>query len=78
MQAICVLLGIPEGDRHLLFEAVEHIFDIPDELDFLAMTPQRQVALDRMYEYGRALIEEKRADTPGGHALRRHPRRAAR
>jgi cytochrome P450 len=61
MQAICVLLGIPEGDRHLLFEAVEHIFDIPDELDFLAMTPQRQVALDRMYEYGRALIEEKRA-----------------
>jgi cytochrome P450 len=62
MQAICVLLGVPEADRHLLFEAVEHIFDIPDESDFLAMTPQRQVALDRMYEYGRALIEEKRAE----------------
>ena len=36
MQAICLLLGVPEGDRHLLFEAVEHIFDIPDESDFLA------------------------------------------
>jgi cytochrome P450 len=62
MQAICLFLGIPEADRHLLFEAVEHIFDIPDESDFLAMTPQRQAALDRMYEYGRALIEEKRAE----------------
>jgi cytochrome P450 len=61
MQAVCLLLGIPEADRHLLFEAVEHIFDIPDESDFLAMTPRRQATLDRMYEYGRALIEEKRA-----------------
>ena len=61
MQAICLLLGIPEADRHLLFEAVEHIFDIPDESDFLAMTPRRQAALDRMYVYGQALIEEKRA-----------------
>jgi cytochrome P450 len=62
MQAICLLLGIPEADRRLLFEAVEHIFDIPDESDFLAMTPRRQAALDRMYEYGRALIEEKRVE----------------
>jgi cytochrome P450 len=62
MQAICVLLGVPEADRHLLFEAVEHIFDIPDESDFLAMTPQRQVAVDRMFEYGRALIEERRVE----------------
>ena len=61
MQAICLLLGIPEADRHLLFEAVEHIFDIPDESDFLAMTPRRREALDAMSEYGRALIEEKRA-----------------
>jgi cytochrome P450 len=62
MQAICVLLGIPEADRHFLFEAVEHIFDISDESDFLAMTPRRQAALDRMHGYGRALIEEKRAE----------------
>ena len=61
MQAICLLLGVPEEDRHILFEAVEHIFDIPDESDFLSMSPRRQEALDRMSEYGRALIEEKRA-----------------
>ncbi len=60
MQAICLLLGIPEDDRHFLFDAVEHIFDIPDESDFLSMTPRRQAALDGMYDYGRALIEEKR------------------
>jgi cytochrome P450 len=62
MQAICLLLGVPEADRHLLFDAVEHIFDIPDDSDFLAMTPQRQAAVDRMYEYGRALIGERRAE----------------
>ncbi len=61
MQAICLLLGVPEADRYLLFEAVEHIFDIPDESDFLSMSPRRQAAVDRMYEYGTALIEEKRA-----------------
>ena len=61
MQAICLLLGVPEQDRHLLFRAVEHIFDLPDESDFLAMTPERQAALDQMYGYGVQLIEEKRA-----------------
>jgi len=64
MQAICLLLGVPEADRHLLFEAVEHIFDIPDESDFLAMSPRRQAAVDRMYAYGVALIEQRRSD-PG-------------
>ena len=61
MQAICLLLGVPEADRHLLFDAVEHIFDIPDESDFLSMTPERQAAVGLMYDYGAALIGEKRA-----------------
>ena len=61
MQAICVLLGVPESDRHFLFDAVEHIFDIPDETDFLSMSPQRTAAAQRLFEYGTALIEEKRA-----------------
>ena len=61
MQAICLLLGVPESDRHLLFDAVEHIFDIPDESDFLSMTPERQAAVGLMYDYGAALIREKRA-----------------
>ncbi len=60
MQAICILLGVPEGDRHRLFECVEHIFDLPDESDYLAMTPQRQAASAELFEYGAALIEEKR------------------
>jgi len=53
---------VPEADRHVLFDAVEHIFDIPDESDFLAMSPQRQAAVELMYEYGAALIREKRAN----------------
>ena len=61
MQAICLLLGVPESDRHFLFDAVEHIFDIPDETDFMSMSPQRQVATQQLFEYGAALIEEKRA-----------------
>ena len=61
MQAICLLLGVPEADRHLLFDAVEHIFDIPDESDFLSMTPERQAAVGLLYEYGAALISKKRA-----------------
>jgi cytochrome P450 len=59
MQAICVLLGVPETDRHFLFHAVEHIFDIPDESDFMSMTPQREAAVVRLADYGTALIEEK-------------------
>jgi cytochrome P450 len=55
MQAICLLLGVPEADRHLLFDAVEHIFDIPDESDFLSMTPEREAAVGVLYEYGAAL-----------------------
>ncbi len=61
MQAICLLLGVPEADRHLLFDAVEHIFDIPDESDFLSMTPERQAAMGLLYEYGADLIAEKRS-----------------
>jgi cytochrome P450 len=62
MQAICLLMGVPENDRHRLFECVEHIFDLPDESDFMAMTPMREAAINEMYEYGRALIEEKRRE----------------
>ena len=62
MQAICLLLGVPEEDRHLLFEAVEHVFDLPDDSDLLSMTPRREAALGRMNEYGAALIAEKRVN----------------
>lgn len=68
MQAICLLLGVPEEDRHVLFDAVEHVFDIPDESDFLSMTPEREAAVGVLYEYGAALIEEKRT-SPGSDML---------
>ena len=29
MQMICILLGVPESDRHWVFEAVEPGFDFP-------------------------------------------------
>ncbi len=78
MQAICLLLGVPEADRHLLFDAVEHIFDIPDESDFLSMTPEREAAVGVMYEYGAALIRRKAGRPASRHAFDRHPRRADR
>ena len=74
MQAICILLGVPETDRHLLLEAVEHIFDIPDESDFLSMSPQRQAALDHMLRLrrrahrGEARLPGRRHALDGVHA----------
>ncbi len=59
MQAICLLMGVPESDRHRLFECVEHIFDVPDESDFMAMTHQREAAVSKVFEYVVALIEDK-------------------
>lgn len=60
MQAICVLLGVPESDRHRLFECVEHLFDVRDEHDYFAFDAEQTAALGWMYEYGMALIAEKR------------------
>jgi cytochrome P450 len=62
MQMICVLLGVPASDSHWLFEAVEPLFDVrgdrkvTDEPD-----ADEQKAHARMYEYGTALIAEKRS-----------------
>jgi cytochrome P450 len=57
MQAICILLGVPEEDRHLLFDCVDHIFDIRRDRDPGAMG----AAMGRMAEYGRDLVASKRA-----------------
>jgi len=61
MQAICILLGVPEGDRHQLFECVEHVFDFKDGREAFETTPEGAAAHARMFEYGSALIAEKRA-----------------
>jgi cytochrome P450 len=60
MQMICILLGVPEADRHKLFEAVEPGFDYRKG-DSFTPRPDAEATRARMNEYGRALIAEKRA-----------------
>jgi cytochrome P450 len=62
MQMICILLGVPEEDRHWLFEAVEPTFDIRGDREvFQQEDPQALAARRRMFEYGVSLIAQKRA-----------------
>jgi cytochrome P450 len=60
MQTICILLGVPEGDRHQLVRCVEHTFDFRDREAF-ERTEESTAAQAFMHEYGTALIAEKRA-----------------
>lgn len=54
MQMICILLGVPESERHWLFHAIEPQFD-------LGRTPNADDGA-RMYAYGQELIAAKRAN----------------
>ena len=56
MQMICILLGVPEADRHDLFSAVEPGFDFRS-----GDSNEREVSSFDMFSYGRSLIAEKRA-----------------
>ena len=59
MQAICILLGVPEADRHELWEAVDPGFDIrAGDAGVRPVDPG--AAQTRMVEYGAALIVAKR------------------
>ncbi len=68
MQMICILLGVPEDDRHWLVEAVEPGFDFRGSRS--ASMPKLNVedAGSRLYTYGMALIAGKRAE-PGDDML---------
>ncbi len=61
MQMICILLGVPESERHWLFEAIEPQFDFGGSRKAAVgqMTPEE--AGTRMYTYGQELIAAKRA-----------------
>ncbi|HEX4491349.1 MAG TPA: cytochrome P450 [Acidimicrobiia bacterium] len=61
MQAICLLLGVPEGDRHQLFEWIETVFDFREGDAFASTDRVAQSGL-RMFEYGARLIARKRAE----------------
>jgi cytochrome P450 len=65
MQMICILLGVPESERHWLFEAIEPQFDFGGSRKAsLSQLSQLSVeeAGSRMYSYGQELIASKRAE----------------
>jgi cytochrome P450 len=61
MQAICILMGIPESDRHRLYEWIEPSFDFKGDREAFETTDAAADAAARMFEYGTHLIAEKRA-----------------
>ncbi|MEB4207773.1 cytochrome P450 [Mycobacterium sp. 94-17] len=66
MQMICILLGVPESERHWLFEAIEPQFDFGGsrKATLSQLSPRTTVeeAGSRMYAYGQELIEAKRGE----------------
>jgi cytochrome P450 len=67
LQAVCLLLGAPEEDRHRIFQWIEPTLDFEGR-DAYEPTPASREASARMAEYGAALIEEKRRN-PGSDML---------
>jgi len=61
MQMICILLGVPDQERHWLFEAIEPSFDFGGSRKGEVARLSVSDAGSRMYEYGSRLIAEKRA-----------------
>ncbi len=61
MQMICILLGVPEGERHWLFEAIEPQFDFGGSRKAALSQLSVEEAGSRMYAYGQELIAAKRA-----------------
>jgi cytochrome P450 len=61
MQMICILLGVPESERHWLFEAIEPQFDFGGSRKAALSQLSVEEAGSRMYAYGQQLIASKRA-----------------
>ncbi len=68
MQMICILLGVPEADRHWLFQAIEPSFDFRGSRAAVVSQLSIEDAGNRVYTFGRELIEAKRA-APGDDML---------
>jgi cytochrome P450 len=62
MQMICILLGVPESDRHWLFEAIEPSFDFRGSRSAVVSKLSVEDAGSRVYAFGRELIARKRAE----------------
>jgi len=61
MQMICILLGVPEEERHWLFRAIEPTFDFGDSRKGEVGTVSVEEAGSRMFAYGTELIAAKRS-----------------
>ena len=61
MQMICILLGVPESERHWLFHAIEPQFDFGGARKASVGQMSVEEAGSRMYAYGQELIASKRA-----------------
>ncbi|QNI08691.1 cytochrome P450 [Mycobacterium kubicae] len=62
MQMICILLGVPDSERHWLFEAIEPQFDFGGSRKATLSQLSVEEAGSRMYAYGQELIAAKRAE----------------
>lgn len=62
MQMICILLGVPETERHWLFRAIEPQFDFGGSRSATVGQMSAEEAGTRMYAYGQELIAAKRAE----------------
>ncbi|MGE2836825.1 cytochrome P450 [Mycobacterium sp. SMC-4] len=62
MQMICILLGVPESERHWLFEAIEPSFDFGGSRKASITRLSVEEAGSRMFNYGQELIAAKRAE----------------
>jgi cytochrome P450 len=60
MQMICILLGVPESERHWLFHAIEPQFDFGGSRKASVGQMSVEEAGSRMYAYGQELIASKR------------------
>ena len=60
MQMICILLGVPESERHWLFHAIEPQFDFGGSRKASVGQMSAEDAGSRMYTYGQELIASKR------------------
>lgn len=68
MQMICILLGVPESERHWLFEAIEPSFDFGGSRRAAISRLSVEEAGSRMFAYGQELIAAKKA-APGDDML---------
>ena len=68
MQMICILLGIPQEERHWMFEAVEPGFDYKGKRKSFELDASAEDERARMVNFGRELIASKRI-APGDDML---------